>query len=97
MAELRWPLRNPRALQTTGQYALRNVVKKKLTVPNRSLRFTREMGPEPVWLASRAYRSLLNGHAHADRIVEEAQPGTVAHGEIAAVYPRQASGIREAP
>jgi hypothetical protein len=64
-------------LQVTGQHAPRNVVTKKLTVPGRALRFTRETDPEPVSLKSRAYRSFLSGHAHADRTVEEAQPGTV--------------------
>lgn len=74
MAEMRWPLRDPRALQTTEQDALRHVVKKKVATLNRALGFTMERDPEPVRLESRAHRSLLRGHAIAARMVEEARP-----------------------
>jgi hypothetical protein len=75
-----WDIVPPIGLWTLSRAAynwLSNVVKKNVTTVTRALEFTLDMDPAPVWLEEKAHRSLRSGHAHAARLVQELETGTV--------------------
>jgi hypothetical protein len=54
-----------------------NRLKKEATTLARFGKVTIPMDPDPVWLEPRAYRSLRSGAAHAARLLEDRDRGTV--------------------